>query len=148
VKFLTLMLAEHVTLNNGLINILSGGANRLGRPIFPAPLGLFLVAIVELPKEYTNGRPIKVEFSVTSPDDTEVFARSDGSFDTNLVEGAAPETATTPLVVDMRGVPLTKAGVYKVNAALEGQGPEHLYFEVLQSEMPEFSIPAGSSPSD
>src|SRR5262245_9436250 len=117
-KFTTMLLCEHATLTeNGLINVLSGAANRVARPVFPAPLGLTLVAIIELPSDYESGSSIPVEFTVTSPDDSEVFGRAIGEVQATLVPGVDPIGATATVVLDLSAVPLTKAGVYKINGA-------------------------------
>jgi hypothetical protein len=130
-RFSTFFLTEHVTITNGTINVLTGGGRRFTRPVFPAALDMFLVAIAELPDDYVDGQPIKIAFSVTSPDDSEVFGRSEGHFQVQTLADADRRALNSPLIVDLRGVPLPKPGLYKLTATLEDVETEPLYFQVV-----------------
>jgi hypothetical protein len=146
-RFSTLLLAEHASLINGLISILNGGVNRVSRPAFPASLGLYLVGIVELAEDYKDGQQVRVSFTVTSPDESEVFGRAEGGFATALVPGADRKAATVPVVIDLRGVPLTKAGLYKVSATLDEEVAQSLFFEVVKVDQPATSVQLTPQPS-
>jgi hypothetical protein len=134
-RFTTMMLCEHATLSdNGLVGVLNGGVNRIGRPTFPAPLGLSLVGIIDLPNDYLTGTQLKVQFTVTSPDEQETFARVEGFIAANVLPGADPRTVTATVVLDLSGVLLTKMGVYKVNGIIgKDAGAQAIYFEVVSS---------------
>jgi hypothetical protein len=129
-----MLLCEHATLTDGaLVNMLNGAANRVARPIFPAPFGLTLVAVIQLPSDYQDGSHIPVEFTVTSPDDSEVFGRVNGDVQAALLPGTDPRAGTATVVLDLSGVPLTRAGLYKVNGAISGTVSQSIYLEVVQS---------------
>ncbi|OBH46242.1 hypothetical protein A5690_17325 [Mycobacterium intracellulare] len=131
-RVLTMMLCEHATLSDrGLVSVLNGGVNQIPRATFPAQLGLTLVAIVEHDPDYVDGTRIDLDFTVTSADDTETFARAEGFLTHVLKEGADPAIRTTPVVLDMSGVPLTRAGIYRVNASLGGERAMSIPFQVV-----------------
>jgi len=133
-KFTTMLLCEHATLTeNALVSMLNGAANRVARPIFPAALGLTLVAVIQLPSDYQDGSNIPVEFTVTSPDDSEVFGRVTGEVQAVLLPATDRRAATATVVLDLSGVPLTRAGLYKVNGAISGTVSQSIYVEVVES---------------
>jgi hypothetical protein len=133
-KFTTMLLCEHATLaENGLVNMLNGAANRVVRPIFPAALGLTLVAVIELPSDYEDGSIIPVEFTVTSPDDSEVYGRATGHVQATLVPGIDSIGATATVVLDLSAVPLTKPGVYKISGAISETVSQSIYLHVVAS---------------
>jgi hypothetical protein len=133
-KVTALMLCEHATVSDvGLVSMLNGGVNRIGRPLFPAALGLTLVAMFELPGDYVSGTQIQIEITITSEDETEVFGRIEGIVGSTLRPGADLRAATSPIVVDMSAIGLTKVGLYKVNMRFPGTENatgSSLFFEV------------------
>jgi hypothetical protein len=103
------------------------------RPIFPAPLGLTLVAVIELPSDYEDGSTIPVEFTVTSPDDSEVYGRATGEVQATLVPGIDSTGATATVVLDLSAVPLTKLGVYEISGAISRTVSQSIYLHVVGS---------------
>lgn len=132
-----MFLAGHATHGpEGLINVLNGGITRLVRPAFPAPLGLILVALIEMPTDHIGEKPIPVVITVTSPDGTETFARIQGTLVPKPNWQPDPEgVATTPLLFNLAGVLLTKPGRYKVNGTIAGKDTQSIAFEVVAGEM-------------
>lgn len=129
-----MMLAEHATTApNGLINVLNGGATNLNRPAFPAPMNVAFVGIVNL-EGYENGTEVNLEVTVTSPDETEVFARIEGVFASVIEPDADLRATSSPLVVDLQAVHLSRPGLYKVNATFAGSDTEAIYFQVRRVE--------------
>lgn len=137
-KFTTLLLCEHATLSdNGLVNMLNGAANRVARPGFPAPFGLTLVAVIQLPTDYIDRATIPVEFTVTSPDDSETFGRAIGEVQSVLLPGTDRRAGSATIVLDLSAVPLTKAGLYKVTGAISGGDSQSIFLEVVDApELP------------
>jgi hypothetical protein len=145
-KFTTMLLCEHaIVTESGLISMLNGAANHVARPIFPAPFGLTLVAVIQLSSDYQDHSNIPVEFTVTSPDDSEVFGRVKGDVQAVLLPGTDRRAATATVVLDLSGVPLTKAGLYKVNGAISGTVSQSIYLEVSEAAYLEVSEAAQRS---
>lgn len=139
-KFTTMLLCEHAVLNErGLVSMLNGGANRIARPGFPALMGLSLVAVIQLPTDYVSGTSVEVEFTVRSPDDSEVFGRAVGGVAAQLLPDADPLVITAAVVLDLSAIVLTKAGAYKVNGAISGGDSASIYFQVVQVD--QFATP-------
>jgi len=133
VRVIVLTLCEHATVSSvGLVSMLNGGVNRIGRPIFPAPLGLTLVAMIELPIDYVSGSEIAIEITITSPDEDEVFGRVEGGVASQIRPGADLRAATAAIVVDISPIAVTKVGLYKVNVRFPGteEPGSSIYFEV------------------
>jgi hypothetical protein len=138
-RFSTLLLAEHATITNGLLNILNGGANRLIRPFFPAAMGVALVGMIDLPEDYVNDQQIPLLVVVSSLDDSEMFAHIEGFFASKLVPDFDLRAASSPIVIPLQNVLLSKPGPYKVSASLGGQPSQSLVFEVVHVQ-PEVSL--------
>jgi len=129
----------------GLVSMLNAAANRIARPIFPAPLGLTLVAVIQLPPDYVSGTSVEVEFTVTSTDESEIFGRAIGSVEAQLLPGTEGVVGTATLILDLSGVALTKAGIYKINGTIKGGESESIYLQVAQVES--FAAPQQAMPS-
>jgi hypothetical protein len=105
-------------------------------------MGSTLAAIIELPTDYVDGTLFEVEFTVTSLDESETFARAGGGIISKRRPDADPKVATTPVLIDMSRVALTKTGRYKVNGTIAGQHARSLIFEVVATE-PQALVPRG-----
>ncbi len=132
-KISTLMLAEHVTITNGLINVLNGNATRLGRPVFPAALDLHLVCLVDMPTDFVGHTPVHLNVEVKRVDSGQKLAETGGDFSAALREGADPHTLTATLTIDLRPVPIPSPGPYVVSVRIDDGETYDRYFEVVSS---------------
>jgi hypothetical protein len=103
-------------------------------------MGVALAGMVDLPEDYANNRPIPVRVLVSSIDDSEVFARIEGAFASELLPDFDVRAASSPIVVPLQNVLLSKPGTFKVSATLGDQPAQSLVFEVVHVQ-PEVSLP-------
>lgn len=135
------MLVEHVTIGNGLVNLLGGGATHLTRPSYPAPMGLSLLCMIQPPVTYA-GEAIRMLFTVTEADGEAIYARLEGEFGFSNNPAADPRAMNAPLVVDLNDVMLPKSGTYRLAGTLNESDPVELYFQVKTDDLE----PAGDTP--
>jgi hypothetical protein len=129
-------LCDYAQVREGLLFILSGGVTRIHRDSFPAPLGVCVALVVELDRIEAE-RAHHLELVVVG-EDGEGVARMDADVQVATPEAAKPgESLQMPLVVDLHGAPVPKAGAYELRVYIDGEHRRMLQFwaEPVQAEL-------------
>lgn len=128
--FSSLFFSAHVTVTDGLVNVLEGGVSRATRPVFPSHLGLYLVAVLD-----ANGKPdVEVKIRLVDADEpttviTELFAVAE--LQQTPGDDYDPRTMSNPLVVDLTNAVIPKPGTYRVETFADGEPSLSIYLQVV-----------------
>jgi len=133
------LLCDAVTVREGLLHVLGGGANTLWREAYPAPLGVDLGLLLTLhPSEATEAHHVRI---ILQDEDGKVVAQLDAEFTINQ---PATEPAVrpgqmlyVPLAIPLRNVPIPNAGSYSVELLVDKQH---------RRSLPVTAMPAGTTP--
>lgn len=122
-----IFLCDAATVREGLLHVLGGGITRVGRPRYPAPLGLVLAGILKLrPAEAEEKHRIRV---LVHDIDGAKMGEISGEFGVAAGPGLQPgEHLAMPIVLPMQGVPIAKPGTYSIEILLDGQQVRSLMF--------------------
>ncbi|MFW0796566.1 hypothetical protein AAFP30_22370 [Gordonia sp. CPCC 205515] len=138
--FASLMLADSARVADGLLFVLGGGVNQFHRPIYPAPLQVVLVGLIELPVGY-SGELITFTVEVKAAEDEDVYAHFEAGFQVGLKPGAMKRGNTAPIVIDLAPVALPKPGFFVVEATIADEEPSRAYFTVSRDAASESGQP-------
>lgn len=129
------LLCDAATIREGLLHVLGAGVTRIHRPNFPAPLDLRLAIMLTLQRSEASERHrLKV---ILQDQDGQVGAQLDGEFGVTMKPGTKPgEALAIPMVLDLGGVLIPKAGVYSFELLVDSQQMRALPFTAVVAAMP------------
>jgi hypothetical protein len=107
------LLCDAATLREGMLHILGGGATRLGRPRFPAPMFVTL-ALMTLQEREEALRGHVVEIVIVGSDDEVVYRSETAIPAPSLAHVAEGEQVAVPLIVPLSDVLLPQPGIYRL----------------------------------
>lgn len=127
------MLCDFATVREGLLHVLGAGVTRLWRQTYPAPLGLSLALLFRLePSETHEQHRLRV---VLVNEDGQRQAELDGQFGVQAGPGTRPgEQVVMPMVLNLQGMPIMKAGTYSLDILLDSLQIGSLSFVVATPE--------------
>ncbi|OZF28356.1 hypothetical protein CH296_19745 [Rhodococcus sp. 14-2496-1d] len=129
--FSTLFFTPHVTITEGLINVLGGGVTRAFRPVFPSHLGLYLVAILDVSSAESD---IPLVFRIVDIDSDDVVLTEIAADATQIFgpeEDVDPRVMSNPFVVDLTSLVIPKPGTYRVETTVNGKESIAINLQVL-----------------
>jgi hypothetical protein len=145
-KATAVILADHVTVREGLLHVLGGGITRVIRDPLPGPLGVMLALMLQ-PDDFED---------LLKPHDIEVVIKHAGTDGEDSVAKAvmtlrtgAPASGPLPSVavaVPLQAVPVSKAGTHHVTVSLDGEQAAVIEFEVVKASDPPSEEPDGEPP--
>ncbi len=143
----TAILCDFATVREGLLHVLGGGLTRLWRPRLPAPLGLSLAMLAEVPFDRAQ-LPHEFKVEIIGPGH-ETVALLTGTFGINPGPGPLRleqgEDVLIPAVVHLLNVGVGRHGLHILTATVDGVATVILRFWVLHPE--ELSLPPLNLPS-
>lgn len=115
------LLCDSANVRENLLNVLSGGITVLGRPSFPAPIGvdLALSFYVYYEDGVTQDHPINV---IARPNDGDALFEFETGFSVTVEPGSertSVQTASLVIPVSLMGVP--EPGQYWIDVVSEGR---------------------------
>ncbi|MEU3011075.1 DUF6941 family protein [Nocardia asteroides] len=125
-NFSVLMLADHATVERGLLYVHGGGVNAIMRTEFPSPMGVMLAAAITVPIESLD-KAIDFELSMRAVDGEDSIFQIGGELVTGVKEGRERLPFGSPFVVDLRTAPVPKPGSYVLEARA-GEVTQLVYF--------------------
>jgi hypothetical protein len=131
----TALLCDFAQVREGLLFVASGGVTRCYRAELPAPLGICWAGVLEM-DEREAARPHEVAVVVVDEDggtlaELSMSGRLEGA---QLMVG---ERLNLPLVVDLRGVEVTRYGPLEVRVYVNGELRRSLGVRVVEVPAPE-----------
>jgi hypothetical protein len=135
----TAVLCDFASARDGLLTVVSGCVTRLRPAGFPGQLGVMLALALE-PSDDDFGVDHAVVVRVRRTDAEGPVAELGGSFKVELGE-ETPIRPPAPLVIDLRGVPVSAPGVYSVEVELDDTLRRTLPFLVEPRPQPEGEAP-------
>lgn len=122
-------LCDAATVREGLLNILGAGVTRIWRESFPSIMNVDLAIMITLmPVEAKGPHRLRV---VIQNEDGGPLAELDGEFGVGAlpVHALKPgEPLATPMVLNLRQIPIPKEGVYSVELLIDSQLAKSLPF--------------------
>ena len=144
VKLVFALLADAATVREGLLNLLGAGVNILRKQAFPAPLGLPLVVLLEVPLDNSTPHELEVRISGTTAALPLLRLRF-GSQATPTEMADLP--AYLPVVLPTAEVPLPEAGRYEAVVTLDGVEAARVKFQATLASDAELAQPFVNDPS-
>jgi len=130
----TALVCDHAQVREGLLFVLSGGISRVLRETYPAALGTCLALVLEFERREAERTHDLLVLVVG--EDGEDIARVQAEVRVDHPGQAKPgENVHVPIAVDMRGVPLAKAGAYELRVYVDDEHRRtlQLWAELLPS---------------
>lgn len=129
-----LFFVEYATITDGMVNVLSGGITRVGRPGFPARLELQLIGFLH---PTASDTPHSIKFTLTnadSEDQTPIAEVGADNYTVTVVGDADIRAVSAPLVVDLRGVVVPRPGTYKMQSRVNDKESLAIYLQVVPND--------------
>lgn len=138
---LDVFLCDFASVREGLLHVLGAGITRLGRPQYPAPMGISLAGILRLrPSEAEEMHRLRI---VVRDEDGKKVAELGGEFGIAPGQGLKPgEMLAMPIVLPLQGVAIPRPGTYGVDVLLDSLNVRSLSFVAEQTK------PAQSPPTE
>ena len=128
-QVVTALLADFVSVREGLLFVVGGGVTRVYRDEFPAPMGVMLALQVELRRNEMQ-RPHELQIDIIDTDGA-MIAQLQGGFQMEAgPDHEIQEPGVVSAVLDLRGVGLPHPGWYTVNILVNGESRRELGFRV------------------
>ncbi len=124
-----LLLADHATVREGMLSVLSAGITRVTLPAYPGQLAAYLVVVVYIPPdrmEATHQCDVKFKY----PELVEQIASLNLTFQVQA-ERFAGEGLYTPFALPIHGIPWPHPGQVDVQVSLDKQHRGDLSFWLL-----------------
>jgi len=133
VEITTAVLCDFAQVRDGLLFLSSGAITRLYRHDLPAPLGLMVAVVIDVPLEEA-GEPHTLRTTVVNRHNNELA----GLTNTFQVgdDGLFPhEVQQVPLVLSLTGVSARSWGTHQVRLSLDDGPPKRLTFYLVPSPL-------------
>ncbi len=148
IKVAAFFLADAATVREGLLNVLGAGVNVVVRPTFPAPLGVPLVAVLEVEPDDRTTHQIVVSVQADATPLVQVQVQLEGGASGPF----ADLPAYVPLVLPVGDARLPQPGRYEAALAIDDQLMSVVAFRAHQSQGAGEQRPqqpgVGTSPTD
>lgn len=131
VRITTAVLCDFAQVRDGLLFVSSGAVTRLYRHDLPAPLGIMVAVVIDVPLE-ESGVPHVLRTTVVNRHNNELA----GLTNTFQVgdDGLFPhEVQQVPMVFSLSGVSARSWGTHQVRLSLDDGEPDRLTFYVVPS---------------
>jgi|HubBroStandDraft_6_1064221.scaffolds.fasta_scaffold180608_3 ribosomal protein L34E len=137
------ILADHVAVRDGVLNLLGGGINRLSKVAFPARMDATLALMVS-PKDVEDMMSSHIiDITITDEYDKQIVEFRLKWPGLSSVDEVVSPLPSIPLVVPISDIQLPQAGLYRLAINMDGKEDEALEF--VAHQVPE---PTGASVSE